>query len=393
MFLKSIKLINFRNFESFSHNFKKNLTILYGKNAAGKTNLLEAVRFLSFSKSFRADHDLDLIYLNKDFTKVMAKVKTGEENLEIDLTLSQKERKIEKIIKINNVARSVSYLVGKFISVLFSPEDILLISGSPQLRRRYLDIILSQTNQHYYHFLLELKKVLASRNKLLWEIKEGRANLAELSFWDTKLIQCGIFIIQKRKKLLDFINSKIASVYQTIAGESGFSTKAGSATFLSKETQTEIPAKAGGFGRLQLRYTPNIEFENVNEIEENFQKELSIKKEEEIQKCRTLCGPHRDDFVFYLEGGCLSCFGSRGEFRSAILALKILELDFLENQIGERPVLLLDDIFSELDSIRRARLLSLVQKQQTIITITELDFISHEFIDKGEVVEITPHQT
>ncbi|MEW6407288.1 MAG: DNA replication/repair protein RecF [Patescibacteria group bacterium] len=365
MFLKSIKLTNFRNFENFSHNFEKNLTILFGKNAAGKTNFLEAARFLSFSKSFRADHDLDLIFWGKDFTKIQAQVKTREENQELDLILSKKQRGIEKIIKINNANQPVSFLIGKFISVLFSPEDMLLISGSPALRRRYLDIILGQIDHHYYHFLLELKKVLASRNKLLLEIKEHRADIKELSFWDEKLVQCGAFIIKKRKELLDFINSKIAIVYQTIAGNSGDSHQ-----------------------KVTVTYTPNIEFEEIAEIENNFQKELSIKKEEEIQKCRTLCGPHRDDFIFYLNRRKLSCFGSRGEFRSAILALKILELDFLESRLSERPVLLLDDIFSELDSTRRVHLLSLVQKQQTIITTTELNFISKEFVNKGEVVEI-----
>lgn len=387
MFLKSIKLTNFRNFENFSHNFGKNLTILFGKNAAGKTNFLEAVRFLSFSKSFRADHDLDLIFWGKDFAKVQAQVKTNEENQELDLILSKKQREIEKIIKINNVDQPVSSLIGKFISVLFSPEDILLISGPPALRRRYLDIILGQIDKLYYHFLLELKKVIVSRNKLLLEIKERHANLAELPFWDEKLVQCGVFIIQKRKELLDFINSKIGEVYQTIAGKSGFSAKTGTSTFLSEGTQTGLSAKTGD-KTLELRYNPNIEFENVEEIEDNFKKELNIKKEEEIAKCRTLCGPHRDDFVFYLGQKRLSCFGSRGEFRSAILALKILELDFLESRLAERPILLLDDIFSELDSDRRNHLLSLVTKQQTIVTTTEFNFISREFINQAEIVKI-----
>lgn len=384
MFLKSIEFTNFRNLGNLRHDFKRNLSILVGQNAAGKTNFLEGVRFLSFSKSFRADHDQDLILWQKDFAKVKGEVKNKEEDLQIDIALENKNRKLKKTIKIRGAIRPVSNLLGRFISVLFSPEDLFLVQGAPSLRRRYLDIILGQINPHYYHCLLELKKVLASRNKLLLEIREGRADRRELSFWDTKLVQCGVFIIRKRKELLDFINSKIKDFYSAIAGDSSRS----SHTMLQGHESDAGAPPLSRSNILQLRYAPDIEFENVNGIEENFQKELAIRKEEELQKARTLCGPHLDDFVFYLSSKRLACFGSRGELRSAILALKMAELDFLEAQLSERPILLLDDIFSELDALRRGHLFSLVQKQQTIVTATELDFLSSEFRERAETLEI-----
>lgn len=362
MRINSLEIANFRNFERFSHKFSKNLTIFYGKNAAGKTNLLEAVRFLSFAKSFRAKRDADLIFWGKDFATAHGAMHSQEKDIEIHLALKRIGASAQKIIKINNSSYPVSRLVGKFVSVLFSPEDMMLISGAPGLRRHYLDVILAQVDNIYYHCLVELKKILLSRAKILFELKNHNAAPKELEFWNEKLIQYGSIVMLKRRELIESLNQAMRDSYKIISGNA------------EKE--------------LKIYYLSNIRFNSQEDLTENFKKELMLKSYEEIRREQNLCGPHRDDFIFLLSGRRLANFGSRGEFRSAILALKIAELKFLENQLGERPVLLLDDIFSELDAYRRNHLALIVEKQQTIITATELALVDGEFVEKGEVREI-----
>lgn len=371
MKLVKLQLKNFRNHLDFQHSFSKNLTVFYGKNASGKTNLLEAIRLLSLSKSFRAKNDLELINWKCDFAQVMGIFKKGSVDQKTEVFITKKGESAQKIIKINEIEKKVSDLIGQFITVLFCPEDLNLIFFPPSFRRKYLDTILAQTDKNYYYSLLELRKILSNRNKLLFEIKEKKRNLSELDFWDKSLILLSKKIYQKRIFLINFLNSELSYFYNQIS--------------------------QNGQG-LKLQYLPSFTFhQSLQNFEENFKKEIEEKREKEIKKAQTLIGPHRDDFKFLLSGKNLASFGSRGEVRSAILALKLSELSFFEKIFStstsilnkpKRPILLLDDIFSELDERHKKSLASIVNLQQTIITTTEPDPIDKKFFKEAEIIKI-----
>lgn len=348
MLLRSLKLTNFRNYSSFQFNFSP-LTIFIGPNGIGKTNLIEAIYLLSIGKSFRTRKDQEVIQWGKDFSKIKGKV--IDEHLELIITRLPYQ---QKIIKINQVRKKPPDLLGKLKIVLFSPESMEIITGSPRLRRRFLDLILGQIDQNYLKNLIELQKVLRNRNHLLLNIKEKKSNLEELSFWDQKLIDLASQLIEKRKKLIVFINKKIDSFYQQISGQ--------------KE-------------ELKLKYltTVNDPARYPDLLHKNQVREISY--------CSTLFGPHRDDLKFLLQGKEVNNFASRGEIRSIIFALKMTELEFLKEK-GTQPLLLLDDIFSELDKKRREKLCGVIENQPTIITATEIGFLNPEIKKKAKIVEL-----
>jgi DNA replication and repair protein RecF len=372
MNLVRLQLNNFRNHLNFQHDFSKNLTIFYGKNASGKTNLLEAIRVLSLSKSFRAKSDLELINWKSDFARAIGIFKKEGSDKKTEVFISKNEGFIQKIIKINDIAKKASDLVGQFITVIFCPEDLNLISASPFIRRKYFDTTLAQADKNYYRELLELRKISSNRNKLLFEIKEKKRKAQELDFWNKSLISLSKKIYQKRVLFINFLNSKLSAFYNQIS--------------------------QNGYG-LKLEYLPSFAFqEDFENFEQNFEKEMNKKQWEEIKKVQTLVGPHRDDFRFLLSRKPLALFGSRGETRSVILALKLSELSFFEKVFSayggstaggqERPILLLDDIFSELDEKHRNSLANIVNLQQTIITTTEPELINKNFLKESEVLEI-----
>lgn len=361
MHLKSLTLANFRNYQNFESDFKNSLIILTGPNASGKTNLLEAIRLLSLSKSFRARSDYDLVRWNMDYAKIRGNIKKNSAKLNIDITI-EKTRKRKKTIKINQIEKKAFDLIGELVTVLFSPEDLNLISSSPGDRRKYLDIVICQIDKNYCRALAQYKKVLQQRNQLLSNIKEGFSTKQELCFWNNKLVSLGTKIIIKRKKALIFFNKKLSTIYNEICD--------------SKDQ------------KLKLIYRPNLPLIKNISIPEIFHQELQNKQDREIYKTFTLVGPHRDNFIFELNNNKLSIFGSRGEYRSAILALKATELDFIEKNLNERPVLLLDDVFSELDKKRRNHMFNLVTRQQTFITTADFIALEVGFVREAQIVKI-----
>lgn len=356
----SLKLDNFRNHLDFQHNFQKNITVFYGPNAIGKTNILEAIRFLSLPKSFRAKYERELINEQAEFARING-IFRKEEMVDIEIFLSRKDNP-KKAIKINGSRKKISDLVGQFFIVLFCPEDLNLISEAPSVRRRYLDIVISQADKKYYREISELKKVLLNRNKLLLEIKERGSDTALLEFWNEKLITLSKNIFKKRLYLINFINSKISSYVSQIG----------------------LRGK-----RLNIRYKSKLKELNEKNFEDDFRKKLLAKQGEEIKRVRTLIGPHRDDFVLKLENKNAAYFASRGETRGIMLALKLAELDFSKEIFNIKPVLLLDDIFSELDFEHRKNIVKIARDQQTIITTTELELIGKDLVREAEVVKIS----
>lgn len=335
MLLTTISLQNFRNYTKANFIFSSGTIVIVGSNTIGKTNILEAIFLLAIGKSFRAEKDLEMIKFGSEIGRVAGQ--TDRQKLEIVLTP-------RKRFLVNGVFKRQMDFVGNLRAVLFEPTDLELVTDSPSLRRRYLDFVLTQVDREYRRALLSYEKGLRQRNRLLERIRDEGLPLGQLHFWNELLVKNGQVLSHKRREFINFVNHQ------------------------EKE-----------FGNFQIVY---------DESEISSERLLKYQKEE-IASAQTLVGPHRDDWkVEKGENLDLSLFGSRGEQRLAILWLKIAELEFVTEKCGERPLLLLDDIFSELDEEHRKMILDVIPKQQTIITTTDLHHIEKGFLEKVKVIEL-----
>lgn len=348
--ISSITLTHFRNYTQSRFEFSPFLTCLVGDNAIGKTNLIEALFLSSHGKSFRAVSDSDMIFEGKEIGRVSAEIQTSDETyrLETILTLGMVMGKQTrpKLYSINTIGKRMVDFIGTFKTVLFWPEDLELITGSPTRRRRYLDFVLSNTDREYRRTLVSYEKGMRSRNKVLEVIREGIAQHNQLIFWDQLLIKEGGYITKKRQEYIEYLNT------------------------------TGVKQSGVSFGVYKAIYDASI----ISRAR------LDQYKNAEVAAGVTLVGPHRDDIKiaignFTLQGADsyrdLARFGSRGEQRLAILWLKRSELLYIEHVTSEKPTLLLDDIFSELDHGHRDMVLQICQSQQTIMTTTDIHFLEH----------------
>lgn len=346
MLLTTITLQNFRSFKKADFSFSPTTTIIVGPNAAGKTNLLESVYVLATGKSFRAGLEEEMVNSEVELARVSGEVvQDGEKlNLEVMLVKTQKEgvQLGKKKLLVNKVSRRLIDYQGNLRVVLFGPWDVNLITNSPSSRRKFLDIVLSQADREYRRSLLSYEKGLRARNRLLERIREEGGSRSQLVFWDKLLIKNGDYLSKKREEFIMFVNNTSA-----LGGEQ----------FLLEYDKSAISEM-----RL-LQYA-----------------------QEEVAAATTLVGPHRDDVIFKSikgnENRDLAVYGSRGEQRMCVLWMKLAELAFIDEKTGVRPLLLLDDIFSELDHKHRDIVMEVVAKQQTIITTAD----PHVFkLHRGEV--------
>jgi len=349
---KHLRLENFRNHKKYEIEFDQ-ITVLVGLNGAGKSNILEAVTVLSSCRSFREDEKKSLINFDSDYARVVG------DDLEVFIT---KTPRLFMQAKERGAPRKLSSFIGLLPTVVFSSETISIISGSPSDRRRFLDVMISQLSGEYLRALIDYKKVKQQRNNLLQTVRMGEGSEQELSFWDEELARLSGVIVKQREDAISFINGLLPGLYCSISGD---------------------PAAC-----LKICYKKNFEGD-VREA-------LIRCRYREIACGKTLFGPHRDDMIFELDGRNMTNFASRGEIRSAILALKIAELKYLETKreslvSGDniiRPILLLDDIFSEFDPERRAHLGELVSQYQSLVTATEESHLSPQLLKKSKVIEI-----
>lgn len=340
-------MTDFRNYTEGSFSFAKT-TVIVGANGAGKTNLLEAIYFLATTKSVRANKNVEVIKKEKGFSRIDAKILKNDQEKKLSMVIMPTMKRL----KINDVTKRTLDFLGNFYAVWFSPESLELIFGSPSLRRRFFDLLLMQTDHYYAAALTEYHKILAQRNHLLVKIKETGKGEEELSVWDEQLSRKATDIVEARQDAVLFLKEAIQKFYPIISGHSEVA------------TVEYIKSKAGPF----------------------LKEELLAHRDAEIRSGVTLFGPHRDDFSFLLDGFAIASFGSRGEVRSIVLALKLAEKTWIERKTGQTPVILLDDAFSELDLDRRVNLMILAKNQQTIVTTAHLSLLPAEIQKEGFLV-------
>lgn len=344
MILKSVALSHFRNYDDLYLEFDEKTNILYGDNAQGKTNILESVYVSGTTKSHRGSKDKELIKFGEEEAHIRTLVKKKEKDYQIDMHIKKSR---SKGIAVNKIPiKKASELFGVLNIVFFSPEDLNIIKNGPSERRRFLDLELSQIDKIYLFHLANYNRVLNQRNKLLKDI-HMRSDLRDtLSVWNIQLVEYGKKIIETRRKFIHQLNEIVYEIYYDLSGR--------------KE-------------ELLLSYEPNV-------VEERLEEELLKNQEKDIKFGMTSVGPHRDDMCFLIHGIDIRKFGSQGQQRSCALSLKLSEIELVRKSAKETPILMLDDVLSELDSSRQNFLLNSIHDIQTIITCTGLDeFVKNRF--------------
>ena len=339
-----MKLKNFRNYELLSLGFDKSTNIFYGDNAQGKTNILEAVYLSGTTKSHRGTKDKDMIQFGANESHIETIVEKNGIKYQIDMHLKKNS---PKGIAINKIPiRKASELFGIINIVFFSPEDLNIIKNGPGERRRFIDLELSQLDKVYLNNLSNYNRIVNQRNHLLKEIDYNKSALETLDIWDMQLIQYGSKIIERRQKFIEKINEIISNIHKKLTG--------------NREN-------------IKIIYEPSngaLSFEQA--LLKNKEKDLRIKS--------TSVGPHRDDIAFLVGDIDIRKYGSQGQQRTAALSLKLSEIELVKKSIHDTPVLLLDDVLSELDKHRQNYLLDSIHDIQTLITCTGVDeFVNHRF--------------
>jgi DNA replication and repair protein RecF len=349
--LRSLSLLDFRGYGLLEAAFGPGPQLIVGPNAAGKTSLLEAIVLLAWGRSHRTTTDAELVRWGAELARVEGQAGSGTgEPSSVEVALVRAGAGARKRIRVNGVGRRTSGLLGVLRTVIFAPEEMLLVAGSPSLRRAAIDLLAGQRSPVYLADLATYGRALQQRNSLLRAIREETAGRDELRYWDETLIESGGAIVAERLALLQVLAGPIAAAHAEIA-----------------------PDEAAR-GRLGLRYETNAPTIGPETPRQALARRLAETADKEIWNGSTLVGPHRDDVVFEWDGRDLATFASRGQQRTAILAYKLAELDLLTELDARPPLLLLDDVFSELDPERRAHLVRRIAAlPQAFVTTTTLD--------------------
>lgn len=375
MKIESLKLINFRNYDQVELNFKDMVNVFYGKNGQGKTNLLEGIFYAAFAMSHKSNKEDELTAFNKENEgmAVFAEYEsaTGRHNLKIKRYPNGNFTKKEIFRDGKKITAKEHY--GSLNAVMFSPEDLQIVKGSPSLRRRFIDMEISQTENLYYEKLLQYNRILRQRNKLLKQIREKKAEINSLDIWDEQISELNAFLISRR----------IINLHKIQA--------------ISREIFT---AFSEGEEELTLKYeSKDIEGKSIYSDEEDiavwkayFKENFAKNRFNDIFRGSTGIGAHRDDLLTFINGRDARAFGSQGQQRCVALALKLSQIEYVRQEAGEYPVLLLDDVMSELDVFRRKQLVGFISgKVQTFITVNDKELIPffsanrYFSIEKGKV--------
>ncbi len=344
MIIKSLELTDYRNYDELSISFDEGTTVLFGDNAQGKTNILEALYLSATTKSHKGTKDRDIIGFGKNESHIRTYIEKEGIETKIDMHLRADR---SKVIAVDETKlKKAAELLGIINIVFFSPEDLSIIKNGPAERRRFADMELCQLDKFYLYNLNNYNKIISQRNKLLKDISLEPGLRETLSIWDTQLVSYGSKIMERRKAFADQIGDIIRIYHEKLSG---------------------------GKEKIEVRYEPNADLDNYAD-------QLASSRQKDISAKMTTVGPHRDDFSFEVNGIDIRKFGSQGQQRTAALSLKLSEIELVKKLTNDTPVLLLDDVLSELDSSRQNYLLDCIGDVQTVITCTGLDdFVKNNF--------------
>ena len=367
MKIKRLDLKNYRNCLDLPLEFNKSKTLIIGKNAQGKTNILESIYFLSTLKSPRTSNNIELINFNSDFLKIEADILKSNTDIGLYFAYS-KEKKRE--IKVNHVKSTIKDFKSVVKTVLFSSGDLMLLRGAPQDRRDWLDNAISQIYPAYDDRLSKYEKIRIQKNNFLKDCaKNGTSNEALLDVYNEQLSVTGSNIIYIRKKYLKEIEKIARHKHKTISETENLTLKYDCSFEIKPQTDCET--------------------ENIEDIQYAYLVALEERKQEEMRRCQSCVGPHRDDVIYYINDQEATKFASQGQQRTIVLALKLSELDIITEKTGEDPILLLDDVLAELDDVRQNYLLKSINKNtQTIITSVDTILFEDEFLKDVEIFKI-----
>ncbi|WP_202081575.1 DNA replication/repair protein RecF [Caldalkalibacillus salinus] len=362
MYVKELHLTHYRNYESLSLQFDPYIHLFIGDNAQGKTNLLESLYVLALAKSHRTNKDKEWISWEEGYTRLQGTVEKRHATIPLELQISSKGKKA----RLNRIEQQkLSDYVGVLNVVMFAPEDLEIVKGSPQVRRRFIDMELGQMSPHYLYQLTQYQKLLSQRNALLKQWDKRQQHRPMVDIFTEQLIEVAVKIIKKRAHFVQQIEKWANEIHQGITEQ--------------KET-------------LNVHYVLSTQMDDCTD-EQEMTRTLSEKfdkiREQEEARGTTLVGPHRDDLQFIVNGVNVHTYGSQGQQRTTSLALKLAEIELIRKEVGEYPILLLDDVLSELDDQRRSHLLRAIQnKVQTFVTNTSLEGIHQSILDQSTVYRV-----
>lgn len=353
MYIKSLALNNFRNYEEANIEFSKGINILYGDNAQGKTSILEAAYMTATTRSHKGSFDREIIKFGCEEAHIRTDVEKNEIEHRIDMHLRKNKNKGVAIDMLP--LKKSAELFGLLNIIIFSPEDLSIIKDGPSERRRFMDMELCQLDKIYYSDLSSYNKIVNQRNNQLKSISFNPKSIDMLDIWDMQLVEYACKIIKKRETFIDQINVIIQEIHSNLTS--------------GKES-------------LRLIYDKNISVEEIKE-------ELIRRRDTDLRYQNTSVGPHRDDIIFMVNDTDVKKYGSQGQQRTAALSLKLAEIELVKKRIDDNPILLLDDVMSELDSKRRDALLSSIKDIQTIITCAGYDDFIRERVSIDRIYKVT----
>lgn len=363
MIIERLQLLNYRNYESLTLQFSPKINVFIGENAQGKTNVMESIYVLAMAKSHRTSKDKELIRWESDYGKIEGVIQNRYGSFPMELTISKKGKKG----KINHLEQpKLSDYIGQMNVIMFAPEDLNIVKGSPQIRRRFIDMEIGQISPVYLHELLNFNKLLKQRNQLL-KINQSKKKIDEVLFdiYTEQYIQSAVQIIRKRFQFVELLQEWAEPIHSGISR---------------------------GLETLTIKYRPTTGMDanwTVEEMALYLDEKLSEVKQKELERGTTLVGPHRDDLQFFVNDYDVQTYGSQGQQRTTALSLKLAEIELIKQETKETPILLLDDVLSELDDYRQSHLLNTIQGEvQTFVTTTSVEGIHHETMKHAKMFHV-----
>ncbi|PKR77441.1 DNA replication/repair protein RecF [Halalkalibacillus sediminis] len=363
MYIEDLTLTGYRNYDHLQLTFDRRINVIIGENAQGKTNLMEAIHVLAFTKSHRTPRDKELIQWDREYGKIKGSIFKRNRSFPLEVIFSAKGKKA----KLNHIEqRKLSDYIGSLNVVMFAPEDLNLVKGSPQSRRKFIDMEIGQIQPVYIYHLGHYQKILKQRNALLKDLQRNKqADRTMLSVYTDQLIEHASIVLQRRFSFLEKLREWATPIHRGITRDSE---------------------------ELAISYDATIDVSETadsEKIKKIYEEQFQQIENKEVDRGTTLIGPHRDDLLFFVNDRNVQTYGSQGQQRTTALSLKLAEIELIDQEVGEYPILLLDDVLSELDDSRQSHLLHTIQnKVQTFVTTTSVDGIDHETLNQASIFRI-----